>query len=112
MTEQKDRREDEQFTAMFRDLVPSIADDGFTDDVVRRIHRPLWMRRVVLCLAVVIGGTLGIGPLWELAVGLGNGLMISATRWHDPGWLIANESLLFAVLLLAGSPFVIRLLER
>ncbi len=112
MTEQNDRREDEQLAAMFRDLAPSVADDGFTDVVVQRIRRPLWMRRVVLFLAVVIGGTLGIGSLWELAVDLGNGLMVSASRWHDPGWFIANESLLIAVLLLAGSPLAIRLFER
>ena len=112
MTEQNDSREDEQFVAMFRDLVPSVADDRFADVVVRRIQRPLWVRRVVLFLAVVIGGTLGIGPLWETAVSLSNGLMAAATRWHDPGWLIANESLLIAVLLMAASPLAIRLFER
>ena len=112
MTEQIDRHEEEKFAAMFRDLVPSVADDGFTDVVVRRIQRPLWVRRVVLFLAVVIGGTLGIGPLWELAVDLGNGLMVSATRWHDPGWLIANESLLIAALLMVSAPLAIRLFER
>ncbi len=112
MTEKIDRREEEQFAAMFQELAPSVADDGFTDLVVRRIQRPLWIRRVVLVLAVVIGGALGIGPLWELAVGLGNGLTALATQWQDPGWLIANESLLIAVLLVAGSPLAVRLFER
>ncbi len=67
---------------------------------------------VVLLHAGVIGGALGIGPLWELAVGLGNGLTALATQWQDPGWLIANESLLIAVLLVAGSPLAVRLFER
>ncbi len=43
-----------------------------------------WMRRVVLILAIIVGGTLGIGPLLDLALGLGNELMVVATRWHDP----------------------------
>ena len=85
MTEQNDRREDEQLAAMFRDLAPSVADDGFTDAVVRRIRRPLWLRRVVLLLALVVGGPLSIGPLGETAVGLCTGLLTATTRW--PGIL-------------------------
>ena len=42
------------------------------------------MRRVVLILAIIVGGTLGIGPLLDLALGLGNELMVVATRWQDP----------------------------
>lgn len=39
-----------------------IADDGFSDALVRRIRRKLWTRRLCLMSAVTIGGAIALKP--------------------------------------------------
>ena len=40
-----------------------VADDGFSDRVVRRINRQMWIRRLTLPTAAVIGGLISFKPL-------------------------------------------------
>jgi len=42
---------------------PPLADDGFSVRVVRRVHRRLWLRRLTLPTAAIIGGAVAIKPL-------------------------------------------------
>ena len=48
-----------------------IADDGFSDRVVGRIRRQIWVRRLALPLAMLVGGAIAIKPASQLvAAGL------------------------------------------
>ena len=38
----------------------SIDDDGFSDQIVRRIRRQVWIRRLTLPIAMFIGGAIAI----------------------------------------------------
>ena len=86
----------------------------------------MWLRRVVLGTAVIVGGALALGPLSELSVLiselsvllsgvpvlLSDGLVTVATSWNDPAWLAQNRVALILILLAVASPGAIRLLER
>lgn len=54
--------------AMFRS--EPIADNGFSDRVVRRIRRRLWLRRITLPAAAAIGAAIALKPLATLATSL------------------------------------------
>ncbi len=51
---------------------PPIADAGFSEQVVRKVKRGLWLRRLVLPVAIAIGGLFAIKPL--------SGLVALATK--------------------------------
>ncbi len=44
----------------------TIADDGFSDQIVRRVRRKLFVRRLTLPLAALIGGAFAFKPLTAL----------------------------------------------
>lgn len=56
--------EDRKLEALFRS--EPIADDGFSDRVVRRIRRRVWIRRWTLPIAMAIGGLIAVKPAVEL----------------------------------------------
>ena len=111
--------EEGRLSELFEALTPPLQDEGFSANVVGRIRRRVWLRRVVLGTAVVVGGVLAFGPLSELSVLvsglpvlLSEGLVTVATSWNDPAWLARNRVALILVLLAVASPGAIRLLER
>lgn len=101
-----------QLSELFQTLNPPLGDEGFSDTVLRRVRRRLWLRRVVLGTAAVVGGVLAVGPLFELATLLSEGLVTAATRWNDPAWLTQNQVLVIPALLVLAVPGAVRLLER
>lgn len=111
--------EENRLSELFEALTPPLEDEGFSANAVRRIRRRVWLRRVVLGTAVVVGGVLAFGPLSELSVLvsgvpvlLSEGLVTVATSWNDPAWLAQNRMILILALLAVASPGAIRLLER
>ena len=104
--------QERRLSELFQTLAPPLEDEGFTGIVLRRIGRRLWLRRIVLGTAVVVGGILALGPLSQLAVLLAEGLVVAATRWNDPAWLAQNQALLILGLLAVAWPGAMRLLER
>ena len=111
--------EESRLSELFETLTPPLEDEGFSALVVRRIGRRLWVRRVVLGTAVVVGGVLALGPLSELSVLisglpvlLSDGLVTVATSWNDPAWLTQNRMILILAVLAASMPGAIRLLDR
>jgi len=47
-----------------------IADDGFSDRVVRRLRRRMWLRRLALPVAAAVGATIALKPLATLVPAL------------------------------------------
>ena len=117
--------EEGRLSELFEALTPPLENEGFSANVVRRIRRRVWLRRVVLGTAVVVGGVLALGPLSELSVLiselsvlisgvpvlLSDGLITVATSWNDPAWLAQNRMVLVMVVLAASIPGAIRLLD-
>ena len=56
--------EDKQLESLF-DSGP-IADNGFSDQIVRRIRRGIWIRRLTLPIAVLIGGAIAFKPAMQI----------------------------------------------
>ena len=104
--------EERRLSKLFQPLNPPLEDEGFSGTVLRRIRRRLWLRQIVLGTAAVVGCVLALGPLFELAVLLSEGLVTAATRWNDPAWLTQNQVLVIAALLVLAVPGAVRLLER
>ena len=111
--------EESRLSELFEALTPPLENEGFSANVVRRIRRRVWLRRVVLGTAVVVGGVLAFGPLSELSVLvsgvpalLSEGLVTVATNWNDPAWLAQNRLILILAVLTASMPGAIRLLDR
>jgi len=61
MAERIKDAEDRLFESMF-DAAP-IADNGFSESIVRRVRRRLWLRRLAVPVAALIGGVIAIKPL-------------------------------------------------
>ncbi|MDE0052934.1 MAG: hypothetical protein OXP28_08485 [Gammaproteobacteria bacterium] len=105
-------QEERRLSELFQTLNPPLSDDGFSNTVLRRIRRRPWLRHIVLGTAAVVGGAMALGPLFELAVLLSEGLVAAATQWNDPAWLAQNQPLVITALLAMALPGAIRLLER
>ena len=112
MTEQNQTNEEARFTALFQELTPQLQDDGFSEKVMARIARHARRRNIVLSVAAIIGGAVALWPLSKLAVIFANGLLLTATRWNDPSWVLQNQLMIFAVVLAGLAPFAIRWLEE
>jgi len=61
MAERMKDAEDRLLEAMFESS--PIADDGFSVQVVRKVKKQLWFRRLTLPVAAVIGGVIAFKPL-------------------------------------------------
>lgn len=112
MTEQIHLNEDARIAALFQELSPNLDNNGFSERVMARIARQVRQRNIVMACAAIAGGTFALWPLSRLVVSFVNGLLVAATRWHDPTWIIQNQLLIFAVILAGLAPFAIRWLEE
>ena len=65
MAERLKDKEDLALDAMFRS--DPIADDGFSVKVVSTVRRRMWVRRLSLPVAVVIGAAISAKPLLQVA---------------------------------------------
>ena len=67
MAERIKDAEDRLLESMFESA--PIADNGFSGQIVKRIRRKLWVRRITLPAAVLVGGLLAFQPLAALVKG-------------------------------------------
>ena len=68
MAEKMQDAEDRLLESMFQS--GSVADNGFSDRLVRRIRRQVWIRRLALPVAMVAGAAVAVKPVVQLfAVG-------------------------------------------
>lgn len=105
------RGDDREFDELFGSFAPPLADDGFTDTVVRRVARRRWLRRTVLALAGAIGGLVAMVPFAQVTNRFAASLVAIATRWNDAAWLAQNQQLLIGAVIIVATPIFVRLLE-
>lgn len=100
--------EDRRLQDMFRsDPIP---DNGFSDRVVGRVRRRLWMRRLLVPVATAAGGLVAVGPASELLSSL---LAQIASLAAMPAFFSSNTaSLMPGMLLLAAVLVAVRLVEE
>ncbi len=92
----------------------AIADDGFSDRVVRRIRRQLWIRRLTLPVAMLVGTSIAIRPVLDL-VQLGTTLfgMLPGELSNLPfDWMPQLSTILVGAGLLAIALVTFRMLEE
>jgi hypothetical protein len=104
--------EDEFLESLF--AAEPIADDGFSEHVVRRVRRRLWIERLSLPLAVALGGLVAFKPV----VAVVGGVVGALGQWAPPemftislDWLPPPEQLVAGVLLLIVAMFSMSMLE-
>ena len=94
MAERIKDAEDRILESMF-DSTP-IADNGFSTAIVRKIRRRLWLRRLALPVAAVIGGAIAIEPL--------AGFVTAAVRLSS---LLPQELLTATAALVPQAPMIV-----
>lgn len=104
--------DDQMLEALFS--AEPIADDGFSEQIVRRIRRRLWVRRVTLPAAAAIGTAISLKPLSMLTTmlfgfvsSLPGELVAVPTDWIPPLPMIVVGAMLLVAMLLG-----LRLLEE
>ncbi|MEL7185262.1 MAG: hypothetical protein AAFN50_02360 [Pseudomonadota bacterium] len=90
-----------------------IADDGFSERVVRRISRKLWVRRLTLPVAALIGGLIAYEPVAGLIGMLGSFISATQVDFLGPvqGALPQVQMLIMGGLLLVVGLVSMRLIE-
>jgi hypothetical protein len=66
MAEKLKDAEDRLLESMFK--AEPIDDDGFSRRIVTRIRHRIWLRRLALPVAMLVGGAIAIKPASELAI--------------------------------------------
>lgn len=87
MADRTTDREDELLASLF--AAEPIADDGFSDRVVRKLRWRLWARRLTLPVAALIGFAVAVNPLLEVLA-----LMPSLATFVPSGWSTGLSALL------------------
>ncbi len=111
MAERIKDAEDRRLESLFESA--PVADDGFSVQIVRRVNRRLWMRRLTLPVATVIGGLIAFKPLAGLLSVLANfSTVISVdTISMATSSIPQMQTILLGVILMGAAMFGVRLLE-
>ncbi|TFG87165.1 MAG: hypothetical protein E4H19_03160 [Chromatiales bacterium] len=104
--------EDGRLEMLFRPAAQPLADAGFSDEVMRRVARHVWRRRLLLAAAGAVGLIVAVQPAWQFAAMLGQQLVIFGSRWPDVAWLLETPVALAAGLLLMVGPGLLQWLEE
>jgi len=113
MVERLKDAEDRLLESMFQS--EPIADDGFSNRIVTRIRRRLWIRRLTLPVAILVGGLIAVKPASQLVIAASKlltvvpqGLLEIPTTWIPQmqtvvfGASVMQMVVLGAMLLAAG----------
>lgn len=93
-------RDDLRLEALFSS--EPIADDGFSERVVSRIRRRLWIRRWTMPIAVLVGGLIAAKPVSDVLVAAGT----IATVLPDELRTLSFDSLPSATIFVLGGSIV------
>ena len=113
MAEKLKDAEDRLLESMFQS--EQIADDGFSRRVLTRIRRRLWIQRLALPVAMLVGGAIAIKPATQLVIAASKlltvvpqGMLDAPTDWIPQvqtlafGATLTQTVVLGAMLLAAG----------
>ena len=111
MAERIKDAEDRLLESLFES--PPVADDGFSAKIVSRINRRLWLRRLTLPVAMVIGGTIAFKPLAALVDMLASlsPLIPSEIVNEVTGYIPQSQIVVLGAMLLAVGLVTLRMLE-
>ena len=98
MAERIKDAEDRLLESMFESA--PIADNGFSVRVVKRVRRRLWLQRLALPVAAIVGGAFAIKPLGDLVTVMAN-LSSSVTS------IVPEELVTATTGLIPQAPFVV-----
>ncbi len=112
MAEKIKDAEDRLLESMFE--ASSLADDGFSMRVLKRLNRRLWIRRLTLPIAAVTGGVIAFKPLAGLFVVLSNfgALIPSESVSGLAGQIPQLQNIVMGAVLLAVALFTVRMLDE
>jgi hypothetical protein len=120
MAEKLKDAEDRLLESMFK--AEPIDDDGFSERIVTRIRRRMWLRRLALPVAMIVGGAIAIKPATELVIAVTKLLTVvpDSVVQAPVGWLpnvqdvaISGsllQTLVFGALLLGAGIFGSRMI--
>ena len=115
MAEKLKDAQDRMLESLFR--MEPVADAGFSDAVIRRIRVRIWVRRLALPIAMLIGGLIAVRPAAEVVRAVPGLLALVPGRFLDTpaSWLprlegvapdpLILQTVLFAAILLAVGLF-------
>ena len=106
--------EDLELESLFRSQ--PVQDDGFSVNVVSRVRRRIWVRRLALPVAITIGTLISAKPLLQLAGAVPKLLMIVPDRLGSLNSLPLtslpqNSTVIFGAMLLFAVMMIGRMLE-
>ena len=112
MAEKLKDAEDRLLESMFRS--DPIADDGFSRRVVMRIRRRLWVQRLALPVAIVIGAAVAIKPATQLVIAASKLLAIvpQGTLEIPMTWIPQMQIVILGAMLLGAAMLGVRMLEE
>ena len=114
MVERLKDKEDLKLESLFRS--ESVPDDGFSAKVVSRVRRRMWIQRLSLPTALVVGGLIAVKPLIQLAglvpkiVGIVPQGLVSSIDL-PLGALLQAPTVILGIMLLGGMMMIGRILE-
>jgi hypothetical protein len=111
MAEKLKDAEDRLLESMFQS--EPIADNGFSGRIVTRIRRRLWLRRLALPVAMVVGGAVAAKPASELALAVGKLLTVlpQDVLAMPMSWVPQLQLVVIGAMLLAAGGLGMRLIE-
>lgn len=110
MTDEQFNNEERWLREQFSASLPAIADQGFSEKVVRRIRKRTLLRNGLPLAAVLVGTAVIAWPVVDLLGGVLHQLaVINQLDWQAV--FEANKTLVIGLILGALSPLVIALLE-
>ncbi|MCH7509856.1 MAG: hypothetical protein IIB68_08440 [Proteobacteria bacterium] len=123
---------DAQVSAMFKNDIAMITDDGFVDAVVERVGRRIRNRKIVLGLSAFAGGLIGFVPLKQLGTEIAKRIETFTVDWQSvatfsfdwsslnslsfdwqsvAGWPVQIQWLIVGIAVAVLTPFMVRLLD-
>ena len=111
MAEKLKDAEDRLLESMFQS--EPIADDGFSDRIVTRIRRRLWLRRLALPVAMAVGGAVAAKPVSQLALAATKLMtVLPQDMFAMPlDWVPQIQLVILGAMLLAAGGLGMRLIE-
>jgi len=112
MAEKLKDAEDRLLESMFQS--ESIADDGFSRQIVTKIRRRMWLRRLALPVAIFVGGSIAIKPVSQLSVAVSKLLTVIPVELLETpvAWIPQPQYVVLGAMLLAAAMLGMRMLEE